>query len=177
MPKRPPDPEAAIERAFDRLPSDDLNARVGVLVRREIEARILVPLLAGLEARFGREAVAGILNRMIAAAARRQGNELARQVGGRSLAEFRRAMEPWMRGGALEVKPLEEGETVWAYRVTRCRYAEMYRGLGIPALGVLLSCARDAPLASGFNPAIRLERGPTILEGAAACDFRYRLAP
>lgn len=177
MATRPDEPEEAIERVFERLPPDDLNSRIGVLVRREVEARMLAPLLTALEARFGREVVAGILNRVIAAAARRQGSELARRAGGRSLAEFRRAMEPWMRGGALEVEPIEEGETVWAYRVTRCRYAEMYRELGIPELGVLLSCARDAPLASGFNPAIRLERGPTILEGAAACDFRYRLAP
>ncbi len=177
MAKSSPAPDNAIARALARLPPDELNARIGVLVRREVEARILVPLLAALEARFGREPVIETLTRVIEAAAKRQGAELAVQAGGRSLIHFRRAMEPWMRGGAIEVEPGEEGESLWAYRVRRCRYAEMYRELGIPELGVLLSCARDAALVSGFNPAIRLDRGPTILEGAATCDFRYRLRP
>ncbi len=177
MAKGSPNPEEIIAEAFARLPPDELNARIGVLVRREVEARILAPLLAALEARCGREPVVETLTRVIEAAARRQGAELAERAGGRSLIHFRRAMEPWMRGGAIEVEPREESESVWAYRVTRCRYAELYRELGIPELGVLLSCARDAALVSGFNPAIRLDRGPTILESAASCDFCYRLRP
>jgi L-2-amino-thiazoline-4-carboxylic acid hydrolase len=58
--------------------------------------------------------------------------------------------------------------------VTRCRYAEMYRALGIPELGEVLSCQRDAALIEGFNPGVTLERTHTIMQGAATCDFRYR---
>lgn len=57
--------------------------------------------------------------------------------------------------------------------VTRCRYAEMYRALGIPELGETLSCSRDAALIEGFNPEVEFTRSQTIMQGAACCDFRY----
>ena len=60
------------------------------------------------------------------------------------------------------------------YNVTRCRYAEMYRELGIPELGAILSCNRDAALIEGFNPLVQLTRTQTLLGGASHCDFRYR---
>jgi hypothetical protein len=58
---------------------------------------------------------------------------------------------------------------------TRCRYAEMYRELGMPKLGFTLSCARDFALVEGFNPRIELRRTQTIMEGADHCDFRFTL--
>jgi hypothetical protein len=53
----------------------------------------------------------------------------------------------------------------------------MYRALGIPELGAILSCGRDGALGEGFNPALRLVRTQTIMEGAPCCDFRYRMEP
>jgi hypothetical protein len=57
--------------------------------------------------------------------------------------------------------------------VTKCGYAEMYRRLGLEDLGKLMSCSRDFPRQDGFNPAIRLKRKTTIMEGGERCDFRY----
>jgi hypothetical protein len=51
----------------------------------------------------------------------------------------------------------------------------MYKELGIPELGKVLSCARDFALIEEFNPDIELKRTQTILEGAAFCDFRYEV--
>lgn len=59
----------------------------------------------------------------------------------------------------------------------RCRYAEMYRSLGIPEVGVLLSCNRDFSLVEGFNPDVQLTRTQTIMQGASPCDFRFVRAP
>jgi hypothetical protein len=56
------------------------------------------------------------------------------------------------------------------------RYAEMYRALGVPELGALLSCNRDFALGEGFNPEMTLTRTQTIMEGAPFCDFRYKVA-
>jgi hypothetical protein len=50
----------------------------------------------------------------------------------------------------------------------------MYRELGIPELGAILSCGRDAALVEGFNPGVQLTRTQTILQGAPCCDFRYQ---
>jgi hypothetical protein len=70
---------------------------------------------------------------------------------------------------------LAHSEREFSFNVTRCRYAEMYRALGLEDLGATLSCNRDAALIEGFNPNIELSRTQTIMQGAAFCNFRYRL--
>lgn len=156
------------------LSADDLNQRIGVLTRREVEARLLVPLVAALGREFGEDRVLRVLRDTVVSIARRQGAELAQAMGANSLKEFREALVHWTRDRALEIDVVEEEEGILAFNVTRCRYAEMYRELGIARLGPILSCARDFALIEGFNPQIRLTRTQTLMEGAPCCDFRYR---
>jgi hypothetical protein len=158
------------------VPDPDLNA-VGVLTRREIEARILAPVIDALGARFGREAVVAIVRDVIVDLARQQGRAMAAARGDDSLPSFAGTLEPWTRGGALTLEVREQSDARLSFDVTRCRYAEMYRALGIPELGAVLSCNRDAALIEGFNPNITLERTRTIMQGAPCCDFRYRTEP
>jgi len=153
-------------------PSDRLNA-IGVLTRREIEARILAPLLEALGNEFGRERVLEIARQTIIDVARQQGAQLAQSMGGDDLERFAASLDAWKKDDALQIDVLEQSEERFAFNVTRCRYAEMYRLLGIPELGALLSCNRDWALIQGFNPDVRLERTQTIMEGAPFCDFRY----
>jgi len=61
------------------------------------------------------------------------------------------------------------------FNVTRCRYAEKYREMGVAGFGHCLYCYRDEPFAAGFNPGIKFERRQTIMEGAACCDFKFFL--
>ena len=58
--------------------------------------------------------------------------------------------------------------------VTRCRYAEMYRAMGLAELGAILSCNRDGAFCEGYDPKLKLERTQTIMGGASHCNFRYR---
>lgn len=37
------------------------------------------------------------------------------------------------------------------------------------------SCNRDFSLVEGFNPAVKLTRTQTVMEGASYCDFRFEL--
>jgi predicted ArsR family transcriptional regulator len=153
-------------------PPDRLNA-VGVLTRREIEARILAPLLEALSKEFGRERVLEIARQTIVDVARQQGAQLAQNMGGNDLERFAASLEAWKKDDAMRIDVLEQSENRFAFNVTRCRYAEMYRILGVPELGALLSCNRDWALIQGFNPDVKLERTQTIMEGALFCDFRY----
>ena len=154
------------------LPPDTLN-EVGVLKRREIEARILAPLIGAFAAEFGRERVLEIARRVIVQIAREQGRSLADQMGGNSLARFVKSKENWVKGDALSIEVRQVSDAAYDFDVTRCRYAEMYRILGIPELGAVLSCGRDFALGEGFNPDLKLTRTQTIMEGALCCDFRY----
>lgn len=148
-----------------------------LLQRREIEARIVGPLIRGFETELGREKTLEVVRRVITALARQGGTELAKQIGEASLEAFAQSLDRWKAGGALEIDLLEQTPERLSFNVTRCRYAELYRNLGLADLGASLSCQRDYALAEGFNPAIELTRTQTIMQGASYCDFRFRLAP
>ncbi len=153
---------------------DSLNQQVGILTRREIEARILKPLLAKLETEVGPARAYELLAEVIEDMARGDGADMATAVAGRDLEAFASAWEPWFRGGALTIEEHALSQDRWRFDVTRCRYAELYRELGLADVGSLLSCNRDAALIEGFSSEVVLERTQTLMEGATHCDFHYR---
>ena len=167
-PKPAPKPE---------LPPDTLNARIGVLTRREVEARMLAPLIEALGAEFGRERVIAVVRDTIVRIAQEQGAALAEAMGSDSLPAFSETLSSWTRDNALEIEVLEKSEDAFGFNVTRCRYAELYRSLGVPELGAVFSCNRDGALIEGFNPGVEFTRTQTIMQGAPFCDFRYRRRP
>jgi predicted ArsR family transcriptional regulator len=156
------------------MPPDSLN-EIGVLKRREIEARVLMPVLEALGSQYGREQVFETARQVIIDVARAQGKELAGRMGGDTLGHFATALEDWKKGDAYRMDVLEQTDEKLSFNVTRCRYAEMDRALGIPEIGALLSCNRDFSLVEGFNPAVKLTRTQTVMEGASHCDFRFEL--
>ena len=155
----------------DKL-QDDLNRKIGVLTRREAEARILAPLIDALADEFGRERVEKIVSETIISLAREQGNSLASEFGD-SLESFQETLQFWMKDGAMEIEILDQSDTRLDFDVKRCRYAEPYAALGIRELGAMLSCNRDFSLIEGFNPDARLRRDKTIMAGDSCCTFRY----
>jgi hypothetical protein len=158
-------------------PVDSPTPGLTLLQRREIEAQIVGPLVAAMRAELGDEKALALVRRVIEGLARQSGADLARRLGEASLGAFARCLGLWSEGGALEIERLEETPNRLSFNVTRCRYAEMYRALGLADLGSSLSCQRDFSLIEGFNPSIRLVRTQTIMEGAPYCDFRFRAAP
>ena len=163
--------------SINQTPPDTLNARTGVLTRREAEARILAPIIDALSVEFGRERVVEIVKSAIIKLAQVQGAALADQMGGNSLNEFAESLQFWTQDNALEISVIEQSSDLFSFNVTRCRYAELYRSLGIPELGAVLSCNRDFALIEGFNDHVELTRTQTIMAGASCCDFRYRRQP
>jgi len=65
------------------------------------------------------------------------------------------------------------GDDRLGFHVTRCRYAEFYKELGLADLGYLVHCNRDHAMIDGFNPDLKLSRTQTVMEGASHCDFRF----
>lgn len=156
-------------------PSPPAIDDVPMIVRREIEARILAPFVEALSEHLGRQRVLEILRHTIVRIARQSGREMALRCDIADLTEFQKVVGRWREGGALELTVLHHDEKRYEFNVTRCLYAEMYKRLGIPELGELLSCNRDFSASEGFNPRLKLERTQTLMEGAPHCDFRYRL--
>jgi hypothetical protein len=148
---------------------------VPLLVRREIEARIIAPFVDALAQQFPRRQVLDILRETVVRIAHEQAAALPDQIGENDLHAFEVVTQKWTEGGALELNVLEKQDMRYEFNVTRCRYAEMYRRLGIPELGQILSCSRDFAAGEGFNQNLKLTRSKTILGGDEHCDFRYKL--
>ena len=154
---------------------DQLNARLGVLTRREVEARILKPLIEALCAEFGDQRVLDLVQSIIVQIAQEQGRQLREQAVANDLQTFAVTLADWQRDDAMVIETLKSTDTEFHFDVKRCRYAEMYRSLGMAKLGNILSYRRDYALIQGFNEEVELERTQTIMEGASHCDFRYRV--
>jgi L-2-amino-thiazoline-4-carboxylic acid hydrolase len=158
------------------MPADAPATLLPMLERRRIEAAILKHVYDTLKASHG----IAVAQRTIADAVRsssiEQGREFAAKAGGQtSMGTFVGIQDQWRMSGALEVDVKAQSDTRFDFNVTRCRYAEMYREMGLGEIGHLLSCQRDATFCEGYDDRLKLTRTQTIMQGASHCDFSYRL--
>ncbi len=152
-----------------------MTAEIPTLTKRKLQAQVIGPIYAEMVEQIGEQRAAAILDAAIRKAAIAEGKYFARQAGGEtSMANFIKLYEHWTTGGALEMKVLETSDTVFDFDITRCKYAETYKEMGLGKIGHLLSCNRDGTFCQGYDPNITLERKQTIMEGAPCCTFRYR---
>jgi hypothetical protein len=156
--------------------SDTAGAPIPMFEQRRIEARILKHVYDTLQASHGIEVARKTIANAVRSSSIEQAKEFAAEVGGKtSIQTFVDRQSLWKLGGALEMEVMEQTETSYAFNVTRCRYAEMYRDMGLGEIGHLLSCQRDATFCEGYDKRMRLKRTQTIMQGASHCDFRYTL--
>ena len=151
------------------------TAALPMLERRRIEAAILKHVYDTLKQSHGED----VARRTLADAVRRssieQAAELAAKVDGKtSMQTFIDRQAQWRAGDALTVEVKEQTDTSYVYNVTRCRYAEMYREMGLGEIGHLLSCQRDATFCEGYDKRLKLTRTQTIMQGASHCNFDYK---
>lgn len=145
------------------------------LTKRRLQAQVIGPIFAEMAAEFGEEKAAQILDRAIRKAAIAEGQEFAKKApdGQTSMADFIKLYDHWTADGALEMKVLQATDEHFDFDITRCRYAETYKEMGLGKIGHLLSCNRDGTFCEGYDPNITLARKQTIMEGAPCCTFRY----
>ena len=149
-----------------------------MLERRRIEAQIIKPIYEELVERFGGKVAEEVIDTAVSNAAIAAAKEFAERQGGETdLETFQSIGHLWTAGGALEKDYLKKTDREYHFNVTKCRYAEMYREMGLGHIGHLLSCNRDAVFVEGYDPRIKLDRTQTIMKGASHCDFRYRFEP
>jgi len=148
---------------------------IPILARREIEARIAGPLIEAFIREFGREKTIKVASEVILKLAEESGAELATKCGGNSLGHLANGTGQWSAGGALKRDVLEQTDDQYNFNIVRCKYAEMYKELGLQELGFIFSCGRDGKMYGGFNRDIEFRRTQTIMEGADHCDFRLSL--
>ena len=127
-----------------------------ILQKRRIQAQVIGPIHAEMVAEVGKTKADAILDAAIRKAAIAEGKTFATKAseGRTSMADFIKLYKPWTHDGALEVEVLEASDTTFNFDVTRCKYAEMYREMGLGHIGHLMSCNRDGTFCEGYDPRI-----------------------
>ncbi len=149
--------------------------RLPVLERRRIQAEVIKPIYNVLAGEVGRDKARQIIGKAVIDAAITEGRQFAQAHGGSGgIRGFVSFQDLWDADGALETEVERSTEDEYIYKVTRCRYAEMYREMGLADIGFQLSCNRDASFIEGYDPDVKLTRTQTIMQGADHCDFHYK---
>nr|WP_319514981.1 L-2-amino-thiazoline-4-carboxylic acid hydrolase [uncultured Cohaesibacter sp.] len=149
---------------------------IPILERRRIEAMILKHVLDVITERSGREEAEAVIGETCSRSAIEQGKAMAEGLDhAPTLSDFADILPNWTKEDALQIETLVTEPEQMDFNVSRCRYAEMYKEMGLGDIGHLLSCNRDGDFCVGYNPEIKLDRTQTIMKGASHCDFRYKM--
>jgi len=144
-------------------------ARVDMLQAVKIQARVLVPIVKALELELGKEKAHAIVGRAIA-------ESWATFVASR---DPERDTHPSRDSGAfdfpVESEIVENTPESLATNLTACQFARYFRGIGEPEIGALLTCNVDFAVNAKLRPSWEFTRTQTQMQGAAFCDFRWRL--
>ncbi len=147
-----------------------------ILTQRRIEAAFAKGIYDEMKAELGETTAKRILSSAVIKLAKQTAAEMAKQAPGGepSLDSFRAIQPRWTAEDALRIDVVKSSATEFHFNVTQCRYAEMYRAMGLAELGAVLSCNRDGAFCEGYDERLKLERTQTLMGGATHCDFRYR---
>jgi len=144
-----------------------------LLERRRIEAELAKAIFEEMSLELGEEKSLEILGNVARKLAYAMGQSFAERDGHTDLSGFANIVPMWQEDGAQVVDIKEQSDTVFAFDVTRCKYAEMYNEIGAGKLGAALSCNRDGSLGEGYDPRIKMSRTETIMDGHSRCNFRF----
>jgi hypothetical protein len=152
-----------------------MSETMPILTRRRIEAEFARGVYDAMKAELGEAAAKRILTAAVIRMAKEGAARMAQDApgGAPDLDSFRALQSLWTAEDALHTDVLESTPTTFHFNVTRCRYAEMYRAMGLADLGAVLSCNRDGAFCEGYDPKLKLTRTQTLMGGASHCDFRY----
>jgi hypothetical protein len=131
-----------------------------ILTLRRIEAAFAKGVYDEMKSELGETIAKRILASAVIKLAKEAAAEMARQApdGEPSLDSFRATQPRWTAEDALRIDVVKSTDSEFHFNVTRCRYAEMYRAMGLAELGAVLSCNRDGAFCEGYDPRLKLQR-------------------
>lgn len=75
---------------------------------------------------------------------------------------------------SLTLDIVEDTEKVFALEVRECLWAEVFKAAGLEGeIGHAAVCNMDYHWPPAFNPAFKMERDKTLMQGHAICNHRY----
>ena len=140
------------------------------LLKRKMKgaSAVAVQLLHAMEERFGPDA-REVVREMV-----RSQKRAPRHPTGLPEADLRgftANLEKGCAGSHRWERVIDEPDRV-GYLFTGCMWAEVYRELGEPELGLMM-CASDEPAVKSFNPALGFSRTKVMMTGDDACGHVF----
>ncbi|MDR2302684.1 MAG: L-2-amino-thiazoline-4-carboxylic acid hydrolase [Deltaproteobacteria bacterium] len=148
---------------------------ITILAQRRIEIDLIKFIYQNLKDKFGLDAAKKLIGQAVINDAIAAGRQKAALVASpTNLLTFAQILPQWSQGDALKMTVLESTADILRYTVHSCRYAQMYKDMGLLELGFLVSCFRDGAFMEGYAPNVTLDRTKTIMTGDETCEFCYR---
>lgn len=141
-----------------------------ILLRREVEARILKPFLEEMEKELGKDKTKEIVIKIIRETARAEGAKKAVDFGSNKLEDLPEINGHHVEGNSLDMEYTKLAENQLMMKTLRCEYVDMYDRLGMKEWGCLLSCLRDEEFYIGLNPDFKFKRTQVLMTGGTCCD-------
>ena len=138
-----------------------------------IRYRELIQLARALEQEWGRDRLIAFLKKNTEDRAYRRGQNRAQKLGDTSLLAFATQLRPPAYKNLLVHRIVQDSETVFEIRVTRCIWAKTFREAEMADVGYAHLCHGDFSSPRGFNPALTLVRDKTLMLGHECCNHRY----
>jgi hypothetical protein len=149
---------------------------IPLLEEIKIQTDVIMPILKTLRTELGKEKA----DLLISKALRPHIRSVYQKIGDRKEGTpFEKWEQVWSEirpriGDNVEREYIKNDENGRDYNVKRCRFAEFFKDLGEPELGMILMCDFDYYIAEVGKPVVELKRTQTIMEGEEQCDFYYR---
>jgi hypothetical protein len=156
-----------------------VDPKVSLLDKTRMQAQVLVPVLRALRTELGKDKADAIVKQALRDWSKQLFAAIGDGIEGNPRRKWATVQNVWgeVSGREVEVEILRHDKEALDIDVTRCRFAEFFRGLGEPDLGALLVCQADFDIASVGEGEVSLDRAQTIMQGAPSCTFRYKFAP
>jgi hypothetical protein len=105
---------------------------------------------------------------------RQQGEAQAASLPDTSFKTFVAQFRPPAYAEALTHEVVKDTEDVFELSVTECIWATVFREAGMAGeIGHAAVCNMDYSWPTAFNPALRMERTKTLMQGHDCCNHRY----
>ena len=138
------------------------------------EYRSLIDFIKTLQSELEEDELVRLLELYSADFGRRVGQMHAERSPDTSFASFVANFRPPNYDRTLTLEIIEDTERAFALEVTECVWAKVFRDAGLGGrIGYAAICNMDHSWPPAFNPAFKMERDKTLMQGDDCCNHRY----
>jgi hypothetical protein len=150
----------------------DRQFSVRELMRMEVRA--METIIKAMREDMGDNETIRVLNMSSKALGEQVGKRQAESVSDTTFENFVAGFRQMITGNNLTGEVVEDTEEVFALRITECIWPEVLGEVGLDGeIGHATVCNMDYHWPPAFNPAFKMERSTTLMQGHDCCNHRY----